>query len=272
MAKKVYDIIDGNHRITVAREKGYPKAVDCTIYSIDRDGKITHTTQSLPVSALILNVDVNPRATDLETATLNKLRNRWDPALLGTVAVRESGGTLNDRVANWLFEGLNEQKAVTFYHKFLAMLGQHNPDAMAIMAILNKHNLDLERKGSADGAIRSPQTLWRIYGGDKETKDPETLETTLATIIHAWGARHEALDHLILDGIARVLRRYGDDINKESLATKLAKYPGGPSALIGAGRGLRELIGGSAANCVAEVIVETYNRGLRTRKLAGWRS
>ena len=48
---------------------------------------------------------------------------------------------------------------------------------------------------------------------------------------------------------------------------KLAKYPGGASALLGDAKGIHERRHISVARCVAEQVIETYNSGRRSGKL-----
>lgn len=150
---KAYDVIDGGHRITVAKEKGFPKTLTCNIFSNGRDGHIASEVRDLPVSVLVLNPAINPRSAELDPGTLNKLRKGWDPAGINTIAVREVGGSLTDKVANFLFELLNEQRAVHFFHKFASRVGQHDPDALGILAILDKHELRLSVRLTRCGAF-----------------------------------------------------------------------------------------------------------------------
>ena len=61
-------------------------------------------------------------------------------------------------------------------------------------------------------------------------------------------------------------------IEHEDLIRKLAKFAGGPNAIIGRARGLRDLHGGTVSRNLAEAIVELYNRGRRKSQLEPWRS
>lgn len=268
MRGKTFDIIDGHHRTTVANEKGYPKTLDAVMYRVGKDGHIVKESVSIPVSFLVENNTINPRA--LSTAQLNKLRRDWNPDMLGAIHVRESNDSVPDRIGASLFRGLNSHIAVTFFDDFIAGITAHDPDVIAIVRILEGFGLTVN-KSKGEGHVRSPKTIWNIYGGGKEKKNPDLVRGVLAVVTTAYGATNDALDHLILEGVSKVLRRYGDTIDRNLLARKLSKAPGGPTRLIGKARGLRDLLHGTMANCMAEVIVETYNAGLRTQKLPSWR-
>lgn len=269
MRTKQFDIIDGHHRVTVAHEKGYPKTLDCYVYRVERDGHLSKTHETIPVSALVENTTINPRT--LAPKQLNHLRRHWNPDVLGAVSVRESDNGMPDHLGASLFQGLNAHIAVTFLDYFIAGNTARDPDVLAIVKILDEFGLVVD-KSTGDGQVRSPKTLWNIYGGGRDKKYPELLRQTLAVLTTAYGTSTDGLDHLLLDGLSRVLRRYGETVDRELLSRKLSKVAGGPTRLVGKARGLRDLLGSSMSNCMAEVIVETYNNGLRKSRLPSWRT
>ncbi len=173
-----------------------------------------------------------------------------------------------------MFVARNDTRYVKRVDKFLASVEGGEPDQCEILKIVHAAGWEVNR-GSHDGTVRAVAVLERIYGaslnGTKERR-PDHLRSTLETVRRAWGLNQDGVAGSLLDGLGRVFIRYDDQINNDQLVRKLSKFGGGPTALVGESKLLRGFIHSSIPNCVAELIVETYNRGLRTKKLAAWRA
>jgi len=236
-------------------------------------------------------------------AWVSRLADRWDENAIGMICVsRRSDGlfyvidgqhryeaalrvgvdllpaeiwhnlTVPEEAA--MFLQRNDARAVRAFDKFLAAVEAGSPDQCDILKIVHAAGWELGDQ-DADGTIRAVNALERVYGATAdETKDrrPEALRVTLETLKRAWGSDQDAAAGYLLDGLGKFIIRYDDQIDLDVLIRKLSKYDGGPTALVGRSKELRSFIRTTVPNCVAELIVELYNTGLRTRKLSAWRT
>ena len=174
-----------------------------------------------------------------------------------------------------MFVQRNTTRGVKRVTMFLSSVEAGTPDQCEILKIVHAAGWEVNDNANNDGTIRAVGVLERIYGvSTNGTKDrrPNELRTTLETVKRAWGADQDAVAGFLLDGLGRFFIRYGDQIDGDLLVRKLSKYDGGPRALVGRSKELRGFVRSTVPNCVAELVVETYNRGLRTKKLAAWRT
>lgn len=260
-------------------------------------------TDWVPLGKIGRDRRVNTR--DVDDAWVDKHVRIFDPQAIGVPAVscREDGtyvwldgqnrGALMRR-AGWadqsiqcqVYEGLtlkqeaalflmlNDGRAVKAIHKFLARVTQEDPVAVAITVIVGEAGWRIcEQRGT--GHINAVSALERVYLGDRaKSKDgprADAFEKTIRTLTEAWGHTPDAVNGQILIGLGGVYLRYGSAVDSADLTRKLASYAGGPMKLLGDGRGLAQFRKGAVATCVAEVIVNTYNRQRRTRGLPDWR-
>lgn len=159
-----------------------------------------------------------------------------------------------------LFLVLNDARAVTGFDKFNVGLIAEDPRALAIDQTVRKHGWRISRQ-TRDGEIR-------CIGVVEELHKSGLLDDALATVTAAWGTRVSGVDAAILAGVAAVLGRYNGEVDHASLVHKLSKYRGGPTALLGNARGLRDLKSGmTVSRAVAEVIVDSYNKSRRSGAL-----
>lgn len=138
--------------------------------------------------------------------------------------------------------------------------------AVAISDILKRHNWSLSTD-SVDGcfaAVTAAERVWRL--------DPEAVEAAVITATRAWGHDRAALDGRVFEGLGLVYARYGEAVDVSAMIDRLARYAGGPGALVGKARGLKDLIGSTVPRAVAEIVVGVYNARRKTRALPDWRS
>ena len=112
--------------------------------------------------------------------------------------------------------------------------------------------------------MRCVTALKKVYGFD----GGKALALTLETVVAAWGRTEAAVDGKIIEGVGLVHCHYNGAIDLAALSKKLAKYPGGASGLLGDAKGLRQFRHASLPRCVAETVIETYNVGRKTGRLA----
>lgn len=173
-----------------------------------------------------------------------------------------------------MFLQRNNDLTVRRVDKFLASVTAGRADQCEIIKIVEDSGWVIS-DDDYDGHIRAVAALERVYGAsdnpDKERR-PEVLRTTLEVVRRAWGLDQDGVAGFLIDGLGRFLIRYWEQVDVDRLIRKLSKYEGGPTALVGRSKELRAFIRTTVPNCVAEMIVETYNIGLRTNKLPAWRT
>lgn len=168
-----------------------------------------------------------------------------------------------------MFRLLNDTVKVDALPLFHVRVVEGESVAVHIAGIADENGWKIAtRTSGAAGYLHCVAALERLY-----RRDPEALSKALATVIRAWGTEPPSGDGRLIEGIGLVYHRYGTAVDVSELVPKLAGYPGGPGKLLGAARGLRELIRGvSLIQGVAEIVVEVYNKSRRTRALPSWRS
>lgn len=137
------------------------------------------------------------------------------------------------------------------------------PEAVAIAEVVKGFDLQISMGGgqndiSAVGALR-----W-VYRRDGTGK---LLARTLALIEKTWGRERSSRDGAILKAMAYLLDKRGNKINVDSLAEKLQREATA-ARLLGVARGYRAATRKSLWLQVADVMVEIYNKGRTTRRIA----
>lgn len=160
-----------------------------------------------------------------------------------------------------LFLALNDARAVSPLDRYEVGLVAGDPTCLGVQAILNRWGLTVSRT-CADGKVQCISKIMAMY-----ERDPALLEVACAVIIKAWGTKRSALEQVIFGGMAQVLGRYNGELDKARLIERMAKYSGGPSALIGHARGLKDFRNVPVTRAAAEIMVDAYNKGLRANTL-----
>lgn len=184
------------------------------------------------------------------------------------------GLTLADEAA--MFRLRNNTAKPQYLDKFRVRIIEGDPEALAVMDILDRYGWALLNQHATgghrpEGRFAAVQALERAYAADRDS-DPTAAERVIATVTAAWGHESDGVDGRLIDGLGRVYLRYGSAINSTEMISRLRKYPGGPGALVGRARGLKELLGVTGSQAFAELFVELYNRQRKTRALPSWRS
>ncbi len=172
-------------------------------------------------------------------------------------------GEITDAEAAVIFRQVNNFKGLQAYNLFMSAWMQGKQDQCTIMDIVENEGLTIA-PGGQRGAIQAVKALEKIHRPHpKAEPDAAALHRTLHTIVQAWGDDSHALHGMMIKGIGQVYLRDKDRISDEEMVSKLARRAGGPQKLLGDARGMHSLIGGSIATCVAELVVQEYNRGRR---------
>lgn len=169
------------------------------------------------------------------------------------------------------FIGLNTVKTIGAFDKFHVRLN-FDPDAQAIEKAVHAVGLKLGVNGD-NGFVTAVDALEQVYRGtitrSKEIT-PWALSRTLRTLHGAWFDNRDAFTSQMIRGAGGVHLRYSDAIEQAHLERALAKFNGGPVQVLSRAKIRREVTTGTLWRAVAEVMVDTYNKGRRSTKLPDW--
>lgn len=159
-----------------------------------------------------------------------------------------------------LFVKLNEDRNVKQRTKFHAKVVAEDPQALAVVAILDDAGLPY-------GSVGAISTVENMYAID----DGATLKKTLRVVAEAFPSDTAAATSAsMLHGTAAVLDRYNGSIDVERLIQQLQSVKGGARWIVAQARSMRGVYFGQVRDCVSELIVDRYNVGLRTSKIDRW--
>lgn len=161
-----------------------------------------------------------------------------------------------------LFDRLNDQRAPTPYDRFKAGLVYGDRVAVGVDRVVRSHGFRVANH-SGKGRIACVSALTTLY-----KRDPVVLDQVLEVISGAWAETTEATESSIVSGLGKVVSRYNGELDKSALVKKLSKT-GSPAQLLGNAKSMRALTGNSSSisDTVAQMVVEIYNKGRRTKVL-----
>lgn len=116
----------------------------------------------------------------------------------------------------------------------------------------------------AVGSFAATAAAERVYA-----LAPEAVYLSLEVISKAWGV--VIADGRVFEGIGKVFARYGDVVSSDDLASRLMRHTESQEAVLAKAKTLASLIRTTASNAVAEIVVEAYNKGRKSRQLPAWR-
>lgn len=209
-------------------------------------------TTSVRTDGLIVLVDGQHRYRAAEAADYK-----------GILKTNEYRG-LNVQQEAALFRLLNKTEKVNPIDQFLVACIEGDPAAVRIARYLRENGWSVAptaRKGHIS-AIRSLERVFQI--------SPDAAGRTVAVLTAAYGREPEAVQGSMLEGLGRFLAKYGDEVDLNDLAKRLAGSPGGVNALLGHARGLKISQTGNLSSQVARCILDIYNKNRRTTKLPVW--
>jgi len=164
-----------------------------------------------------------------------------------------------------LFRLLNNTRKPLPVDLFKIAVIEKEPAAVAMNKLIK--NAGLHVANSGETSFRAVSALRDIY-----TYDAIAAERALQTLVRAWGCTSASVQAALVSGIGRFFIRYGDQPSTEKLIARLAKYPGGANALIGAARGLARIRSVTNADAVADIAVQEHNKSARQNQLPQWNS
>lgn len=163
-----------------------------------------------------------------------------------------------------LFRLLNTTEKVSRIDQFLISCIEEDPGSLRLAGFLADHGWSVGAS-AMEGRLSAIAALERVYA-----LSPEAADATLAVLTLAYSHRPAAVQGALIEGLGRMLARYGRAVDLEDLAKRLAGIPGGPDGLIGNARGQMFTRTGSLSKTVARVITNLYNERRRTTALPEW--
>lgn len=160
-----------------------------------------------------------------------------------------------------LFLALNDVRPVTAWDKFRVGLEAGDPLPIMVRDTLAKYGLKIGPQAN-DSTVCCITEVTKIA-----QRDPALLDDVFHVLTEAWGTRRAALERIPVAAMSTVLGRYNGECDRARLATKLAKYRGGPGALAGDAAGLADFRPIGKTRAAAEIIVDTYNKGASAKRL-----
>jgi uncharacterized protein DUF6551 len=230
---------------------------------------------------------------ELNPARVNKILMNFDVEQLGALTVNDRNkswyvidgqhrvealramGWGDQQVQCWKYAGLSEAEeaemflklndvlAVGAFAKFKVGIQAGREMQCEINRIVTREGLKVAQDKSA-GSISATGTLSRVY----QQTGAENLGHTLRVVRDTYG--DIGLSSAVIDGIALLLHRYGDQIDDAQLITRLSSVNGGLNALLNTAARNHQRYGAQKRHCVAAAAVELLNGGRGGKKLPSW--
>jgi hypothetical protein len=163
-----------------------------------------------------------------------------------------------------LFRLLNRTEKVSRIDQFLIACVELDPAAVRLSGIIADHGWSVGPSAVA-GRLSAIASLERVFA-----LAPEAADGALAVLTAAYGHRPAAVQAPLVEGVGRMLAKYGRDVNLDDLTKRLAGVPGGPDGLVGHARGQQLTRTGNLSTQVAQVATSLYNQRRRTSALPEW--
>lgn len=232
-----------NRELQMTRVRKYEREMDPDAlgrFAVWRDGRDLYV------------IDGQHRKVALENLGLGDLRVRCD--------VYE-GMSFSDACNQFL--KLNDGLTVRPYDKFDKAAKAGYEAEVETQRIVREAGLQVSAQ-AGDGKVACVSAVTDVYRLDRG----DALARCLPWSREAWGSTAAALEGNLLRGLGLVAARYNGELDDAALVKKLAKFPGGPGALIGRAKAQKEIKGGTVARNVAQIVVDIYNKGRRSGQLA----
>lgn len=262
------------------------------------------TTQSLSVN--VLDIDYAVQRKGLNLAKVRKIKKRFNEAALGYVtvsfrkdhsyivldgmhrvqAVKEMTDNQGEVLCH-VFTGLtlaeeaqifldkNETTAPRLIDKYLVTLNAEGEDgdvARDIRDLVGAYGWTISHIASP-GHINAISALTKLYKLSKSLDAyPNLVQLTILVITRAWGNDRHGVNSTVLEGLGRMFAEYGERLDVDILIETMKAYKGGPQTLHTSAQQMASLRQGKVSMAVAELLVDEYNKGRRSKKLETWRA
>jgi hypothetical protein len=165
-----------------------------------------------------------------------------------------------------IFRTLNQDRArPTAIDLFRARVVERDPGALDMQASLSANGLRVASNTEA-GTFRAIAAADRVYRDSGRS----IFRAVISTIHAAWPSYDDpmSVSSDMVTGLGLVLAEYENDVDLSRLVKVLAQDT--PANLVGKARTLRASLGGTMGSCMAQVIVHSYNKQQRTKRLQEW--
>ena len=257
-----------------------------------------HKTVSLDDISVDLRVQ---RVEGVDQRRVDKIAADFNPLALGTITLsqrsngalicldgrhRQAGarkagyvGFINAEVISGLtiqqeaelFLLLNATKTPSAISKFLVRVVKGDPIAVEIDTIIKAHGWHAAAQ-VGPGVITAVDALERVYvsggGTVASSAHPELLDRTLEILTAAWERDQAAVQSSLLLAVAQLIGRFGHSLDTKKLVTEMQSTR--PGVLVGKGKNLRDLQGGTVPAALAKILAGMHNKKRRTNLLPEW--
>jgi len=166
-----------------------------------------------------------------------------------------------------LFRLLNTTEKVGPIDQFLVACVEGRKDALYLAKVLADNGWSVST-AAGKGKISAVRSLERVYA--LAERGPFAASAAIAVLTNAFGHIPAAVNGSLIEGVGRMLNRYGEDVDLTDLSKRLSAYPGGPDALLGFARGQKFSRAGNLSTQVARTVTQVYNERRRSTKLPEW--
>lgn len=260
--------------------------------------KTTYTVMRIPASQL--EVDRRVQRDDLNQRKVETIEREYNEDALGVIIVSARKDRGLYIVDGWhrteatkrrdpsheltchVFEGLtlvqeaemfldyNYSDKPSLLEKYKVRLAAEDADSLLIEQITTSRGWKVD-PNPAPGHIQAIGALYRINELSKKVEaDPHLLDAVLLVVTRAWSNDREGAQAVILEGLARIIAKYGDRVDINRLYEVLRNRSGGVSALHTEATQMAKMERSRVTNMVAHLIVTTYNKSARSRALPAW--
>lgn len=161
-----------------------------------------------------------------------------------------------------MFLALNKGLVVKSFDKFRIGVTAGEPDCVGTQTVIESLGLIASgtHQSGAVAAVAAACEVWSIDQG-------RSLEFALSVALRAWGKNSGAFEGQIIKGLGILSAKFNGQIDTDSFIKKLAKFAGGPPAIIGQAKARQSIKGGTIHAGVAEILIDTYNKGRTAGRL-----
>lgn len=174
---------------------------------------------------------------------------------------------LTDEQMAAIFRARNTRKSVAPIDNFLVACTAGDKRALSIRRAVESNQCRIGRE-RAHGQVSCVQALGKVYDAAGES----VLGQVVRTIRDGFEGDEYGFDAQMVQALGMVYNRYNGRTNEKQLIARLSDVQHGPRAILRRGAAMREKTGNLVAQCIAAVIVETYNKGAKkpAERLPSW--
>lgn len=171
-----------------------------------------------------------------------------------------------------LFRVLNNTKIVNPVDRFMVRVIERDTAAVFIHDALERVGWHVSTAYRGNGAFAAVAAIEWVYDGagiKPNTRQQTAVRQVFEVLSAAWGYDPDAVRADIVKGLGLFLVRFGD-LDLAKIVNMLAKFEGGPLRLTADGRLSRSLRHSTAADSVAEILTNLYNKKRTVNRLPDW--